>query len=68
VRVSFSKYNGFSLASARGLRRWLLAAVRLDLRFLARCQCALAADPSRDLLRMAASVGVKNPKGFGFYL
>jgi hypothetical protein len=68
VRASFSKYSRFSLAFARGLRRWLLVAVRLDLQFPPRWQCALAADSLRDLLRMVASVGVKNPKGFGFYL
>jgi hypothetical protein len=40
VRASFSKYSGFSLAFARGLQRWLLAA-RLDLRFPLTWQCAL---------------------------
>jgi hypothetical protein len=44
VRASFSKYSGFSLASARGLQRWLLAAARLDLRSPLRWQCALAVD------------------------
>jgi hypothetical protein len=43
VRASFSKCSGSSLAFARGLRRWLLAAVCVDLRFPARWQCALAA-------------------------
>jgi hypothetical protein len=61
VRASFSKYSGFSLAFARGLRRWLLAAARLDLRFPLWWQCALAADSSQDMLRMAASMGVGKP-------
>jgi hypothetical protein len=65
VRASFSKYSGFSLAFTWGLRQRLLAAARLDLRFSLRWQCALVADSSQD---MAASVGVKNRKGFGFYL
>jgi hypothetical protein len=40
----------------------------LGSRFPLRWQCALAVDSRRDLLRMAASMGVKTPKGFGFYL
>jgi hypothetical protein len=67
VRASFSKCSGFSLAFARGLRRWLLA-VRVDLRFPTRWQCALAAASKQDLFRVAAVRGVKNPKGFGIYL
>jgi hypothetical protein len=56
VRASFFMYNGFSLAFAWGLRRWLLAAARLDLGFPLRWQCALATDFRRDLLRIVASV------------
>jgi hypothetical protein len=55
ARASFSKCTGFSLAFARGLRRWLPVAACLDLRSTLRWQCALAADSRQDLLRMAAS-------------
>jgi hypothetical protein len=61
VRASFSKYSGFSLAFARGLRRWLLVVARLDLQFPLRWQCALAADLLLDLIGMAASAGCEKP-------
>jgi hypothetical protein len=61
VRASFSKCSEFSLAFARGLRWWLLAATRLDLRSRLRWQCALAADSKLDMLRMAASVWGEKP-------
>jgi hypothetical protein len=55
VRASFSKCTGLSLAFARGLRRWLPVAARLDLRSTLRWQCALVVDSRQDLLGMAAS-------------
>jgi hypothetical protein len=61
VRASFSKYSEFSLAFVRGLRRWLLAATCLDLRFPLRWQCALAVDLLPDLIGMAASAGCEKP-------
>jgi hypothetical protein len=61
ARASFSKCTGFSLAFARGLRRWLLAAVRLDLQSPLRWQCALAVDSRHDLLGMAASARGEKP-------
>jgi hypothetical protein len=61
VRVSFSKCSGFLLAFARGLRRWQLVAVHVDMRFPAWWQCALAADYLLDLFRMAASAGCEKP-------
>jgi hypothetical protein len=61
VRASFSKCTGFSLAFARGLRRWLPAAARLDLRFPLGRQLALAVDFSLDLIGMAASAGCEKP-------
>jgi hypothetical protein len=61
VRASFSRCNEFSLTFARGLRRWLPAAVRLDLLFPQRWQYALAADLLLDLIAMAASAGSEKP-------
>jgi hypothetical protein len=61
TRASFSKCTRFSLAFARGLRRWLSAALRLDLQSPLRWQCALAVDSRHDLLRMAASAWGAKP-------
>jgi hypothetical protein len=63
VRDSFSKCTGFSLAFARGLRRWLLAAACLDLQVPLRRQFALAADffAQSDWNGMAASAGCEKP-------
>jgi hypothetical protein len=51
----------FSLAFARGLRRWLPAAARLDLQSPLRWKCAQAVDSRNDLLGMAASAWGKKP-------
>jgi hypothetical protein len=61
VRASFTEYTGFSLAFTRGLRWWLPAAARLDLRFPLMRQFAIAEDFSLDLIGMAASAGCEKP-------
>jgi hypothetical protein len=68
ARVSFSKCTVSSLAFARGLRWWSLTAARLDLLSPQRRQCVLAVVPGTICWEWLQMCGVKNPKGFGFYL
>jgi hypothetical protein len=68
VRASFSKNNGFSLAFARELRWWLLSVARLDLRSTLRWQCALRQILGEISYEWLQVYGVRNPKGFRFYL
>jgi hypothetical protein len=68
ARASFSKCTVSSLAFAQGLRRWLPTAARLDLNSPQRWQYALAVVPSTICWEWLRMCGVKNPKGFGFYL
>jgi hypothetical protein len=53
--ASSSKCTGSSLASARGLLRWISMAAHSDLHFTQRRRCALMAIPGQDLLGMATT-------------
>jgi hypothetical protein len=68
VRASFSKCTVSSLAFAQGLRWWSLTAVHSDLLSPQRRQCVLEVVPGMICWEWLQMCGVKNPKGFGFYL
>jgi hypothetical protein len=66
--ASSSKSRGSSLASARGLRWWQVVAARGDFLSLVRQQRRQWMETRIDLLKRLLLRGMKNPKGFSFYL
>jgi hypothetical protein len=68
VRASFSKYSGFSLAFSQGLRRRLLAAGSWVYDFHLGGSVHWRRILGEIYYEWLQVCGVKNHKGFGFYL
>jgi hypothetical protein len=68
ARDLFSKRTVSSLAFALALWRWFPVVARSDLLYPQRRQCALEVVSGTICWEWLQMHGVKNPKGFGFYL